>query len=470
MNSNCVVLTSADEQHVRDVTAKYMGRELSHLEIILDDELFNTLREVMNGFVDTTPGEARVADWCVRLDEEFRSDARRATARRFASEMLGHDDVLDFSFDDLDEILGAPEDMEALLGSEDVEALLGDMGASGLLGTSEAVADMGSMVDMMADIGGMVDMGKIMAEFAETPATPSIAWTPGNPNLFTSLSTLINTIHVDTLSENMSARVTYPHNMLDINGTLTALVNPLEPDFFVAGRRDQYFTQDVINPVNIEGSTTAAVVTLDCDSILPPRFVPHPCVVFEGKQVCCTHAHFTVMLDCETAISMLGMGEVCAKMRASRLQKLPPPLPPSLGRGRIRPRSSPESPASSPPKRKRAKTTRTNQLIRHETIFRVACEILKEMPELTVERGTMMRALSQRQEIADLFPEKANKKNGVYHSLRNVFQSARMDEFKGNTYYTPQGLAKMDPWDPKTRNVIWTYRVSCSVFKAQYIV
>jgi hypothetical protein len=81
----------------------------------------------------------------------------------------------------------------------------------------------------------------------------------------------------------------------------------------------------------------------------------------------------------------------------------------------------------------------------------------------------MMRVLSQRQEIMNLYPDKVAKKNGVYHALRNVFQSARKDKLEGNTYYTPRGLVKMDPHCTNTTGLIWTYAVSGNQYTAQYI-
>jgi hypothetical protein len=105
MNSTCVVITTEDEVGVRGFTCNYLGRTVGHLDIILDDDLFTKMCEVVKVEREMTAGEARVADWFRRLQQEFGSIGRERL-RGFATEMrnrLEFDnfiDLNDISMDD----------------------------------------------------------------------------------------------------------------------------------------------------------------------------------------------------------------------------------------------------------------------------------------------------------------------------------------------------------------------------------
>ena len=269
----------------------------------------------------------------------------------------------------------------------------------------------------------------------------SLTWCAGTTSVPEVFSEDLDDIRVHLLSRNVGGRVVYAMDMQHVSGVLTALIDSRSHNLFVPSIHDQYFSPDIIDPTL--GPTTCGVITLDCDSVTPERFERHQCAVVNGVQTCCSFEHFSVLLGCSSLITMLGLEQPTLDTR-ERLR------PPRLERRKTLPTPSPDL------------------ATRHRTVFSLARELLLDAPDRTLPRGEMMRMLAEKVEIKNLYPHKGDTK-AVYHALRNLFQSSRLDALMGNTYYTPRGLTKMDARDRDAKDVIWTYRMSNNKFYALYI-
>ena len=324
MTATCA-LTDEMKTFMKSVTLKYLNREVSHLDIILHDDLYGELNDSLPKLC-TTPAEKFVEAWMSNIAIEFAtSDARKQKLRANASLSLQVSEHEDEGVGGL-----------MMLGME-VDGGEGE-GEGGLMLEGEGIVDGGEGGGLMLEGEGIVEGTDLRCEEnisdGEEDCLPwgdAAAWWVKqlddelSQEEDSTVSQLVKTMPIvsevsvvwcdgkvvdkrrgvpddaphssfgswsftaQMLSSNISKRVSL--NMCG-DGTLTAVID--SNGRFVPSIYGQFYSP-LVNVNADEGPV--GIITMDSDCVSPARFSRHPCVVVDGQQTCCNFPHLTLKFN-----------------------------------------------------------------------------------------------------------------------------------------------------------------------------